>query len=140
MPVILSATGWIGSIRGFLPCDGGGGLRDWTLPAAPPSGSGPGVGPRSRLFGARPMTVQAVCSGLRSEQGRRPRSAAQPMCASHGGATQANQGSDGGSGMAARASEVLERRARSSDNTARHLAAGGHGPARRQRTLRPKNL
>lgn len=55
MPVTLSETIMMGSDRGFLPCGGGGGLRDCTLPAAPMAGSGPGVAPRSRRLGARPI-------------------------------------------------------------------------------------
>ena len=60
MPVTLSAIAWIGSISGFLPCGGAGGLRDCTLPALPTFGSGPGAGPRSRRFGARPMAALSV--------------------------------------------------------------------------------
>ena len=91
MPVTLSATIWMGSIRGFLPCGGGGGLRDCTFPAAPPRGSGPGVGPRSRRFGARPIAVaDLVLRGSAHRAAKRQAAsgqAGQARCAGGGAAS-----------------------------------------------------
>lgn len=70
MPVTLSAIDWMGSISGFLPCGGAGGLRLWILPAPPTLGSGPGAGPRSRRFGARPIALCFALQGGREDRHR----------------------------------------------------------------------